>query len=132
MPEGLYETLCQKNDASQILTAYLKRSCVKTSVAKSPGPVFIDTDSPKNTLGARFRKTRPGPELELIETFLGAMPLHIPKGCRATVFREPRLESGFPDLVIVVWREEVTLSWRPERECLQTQDLRLIHFLHYA
>jgi len=60
------------------------------------------------------------------------MPLQIPRGCRATVFREPRLESGFPDLVIVVWREEVTLHWRPERASLGAQDLRLMHFLHHT
>ena len=77
-------------------------------------------------------RTRPGPELELVESFLRVMPLHIPRGCRATVFREPRLESGYPDLIIVVWREEVTLNWRPERESLETQDLRLMHFLHHT
>jgi hypothetical protein len=70
--------------------------------------------------------------LDLVETFLRAMPLHIPRGCRATVFREPRLESGFPDLVIVVWREEVTLDWCPERENLRVQDFRLMHFLHHT
>lgn len=94
--------------------------------------LFVDSGSAISPLGARFRRTRPGPELELVESFLGAMPLHIPRSCRATVFREPRLESGFPDLVVVVWRKRVTLSWRPERECLQTQDLRLMHFLHHT
>jgi hypothetical protein len=93
---------------------------------------FVDSDSADRHLRARFRRTRPGPELNLIETFLQAMPLHIPQGCRATVFREPRLESGFPDLVIVVWREDVTRDWRSERAYLEAHDLRLMHFLHYA
>lgn len=92
--------------------------------------LFIGSDSARSGLGARFRKTRPGPELDLIESFLQAMPLHIPQGCRATVFREPRLESGFPDLVIVVWREEVTRGWRLARGSLEVRDLRLMHFLH--
>ncbi len=92
--------------------------------------LFVGSDSARNDLGARFRKTRPGPELDLVESFLQAMPLHIPRGCRATVFREPRLESGFPDLVIVVWREEVTRGWRLERVSLEVRDLRLMHFLH--
>jgi len=96
-----------------------------------PRLLFVDGDSTKSNLGASFRKTRPGPERDLIESFLLAMPLHIPRGCRATVFREPRLESGFPDLVVVVWREEVTLNWRPERESLEAHDLRLMHFLHH-
>ena len=93
---------------------------------------LVDRDSRSGALRAGFRRTRPGPELNLVESFLRAMPLHIPPGCRATVFREPRLESGFPDLVIVVWRQEVTLEWRPERESLEAQDLRVMHFLHHA
>lgn len=94
--------------------------------------LFVDSDSGNSNLGARFRRTRPGPELNLVESFLRAMPLHIPRGCRATVFREPRLESGFPDLVIVAWREEVTREWRSERVCLDAYDLRLMHFLHHT
>jgi hypothetical protein len=94
--------------------------------------LFIDSDSANGDLGARFRRTRPGPELNLVESFLRAMPLHIPRDCRATVFRELRLESGFPDLVIVVWREEVTRDWRSERVSLESHDLRLMHFLHHT
>jgi hypothetical protein len=94
--------------------------------------LFVESDSANGDLGARFRKTRPGPELDLVESFLRAMPLSIPRGCRVTVFREPRLESGFPDIVIVVWREEITHDWRTERISLKSYDLRLMHFLHYS
>jgi hypothetical protein len=48
------------------------------------------------------------------------------------VFREPRVESGFPDLVIVVWREHITAEWRPEWVSLEARDLRVMHFLHQA
>jgi hypothetical protein len=101
------------------------------ALASEPRLLLVDSDSTGSDFGARFRRTRPGPEFDLIEAFLQAMPLHIPRGCLATVFREPRLESGFPDIVIVVWRKEVTFDWRPERERLETKDLRLMHFLHH-
>lgn len=94
--------------------------------------VVVDSDSAICDIGARFRRARPGPELDLVEFFLRAMPLRIPRGCRATVFREPRLESGFPDLVIVVWREDITHAWRPERTSLELHDLRVMHFLHHT
>ena len=94
--------------------------------------LVVDSNSTSSDLGARFRRARPGPELNLVEAFLRAIPLHIPRGCRATIFREPYLESGFPDLVIVVWREDVALDWRPERDHIQAWDLRLMHFLHHA
>lgn len=93
---------------------------------------FVDSESANGVLGARFRRTRPGPELDLVESFLRAMPLQIPPGSRATVFRELRLESGFPDLVIVVWREQVTRDWRTERISLETHDLRIMHYLHHT
>ena len=81
---------------------------------------ILDSDSAhRSRLDASFRRKRPGPELDLIESFLRAMPLHIPRGCQATVFREPQLESGFPDLVIVVWRVATTREWRPARIALQ-------------
>lgn len=93
---------------------------------------FLDSDSPIEGLGATFRRTRPGPELDLVDTFLQAIPLQIPRGCRATVFREPRLESGFPDLVIVVWRETTARGWKRDRAFLEPGDLRVAHFLHHA
>ncbi|BBO77935.1 hypothetical protein DSCW_53520 [Desulfosarcina widdelii] len=102
------------------------------SIACDSRMQFVESDSAIDNLGARFRKTRPGPELDLVESFLQAMPLSIPNGCRATVFREPQLESGFPDLVIVVWREEITHDWRSERGSLMSCDLRLMHFLHHS
>ena len=46
-----------------------------------------------------------------------------------TVFREPRLPSGFPDVVIVVWKESVTLGWKSARRDLIASDLRIMHHL---
>ena len=92
--------------------------------------LFVDSDSATDELGAQFRRPRSGPELDLIEAFLRSISLRAPSGCRATVFREPRLESGFPDLVVVVWREEVTRNWRSERTSLKVHDLRVMHYLH--
>lgn len=100
------------------------------SLACASRLLFVDNDSAITDLGACFRRTRPGPELDLVKSFLRVMPIHIPRGCRATAFHEPRLESGFPDLVIVVWRERITHNWRSERISLKSHDLRLMHFLH--
>jgi len=92
----------------------------------------IDSDSSCNTIGASFRKKRSGPEQDMIQAFLQTMPFDVPRGSHATVFQEPRLESGFPDLVVVIWRERITRNWRPERTLIKPQDLRLMHFLHYT
>jgi len=47
-----------------------------------------------------------------------------------TIFREPRLESGFPDIVIVTWHEKITQGWRPERISLKSRDFRILQFLY--
>lgn len=90
-------------------------------------PTIVDRNSaPK---GALFRRPRPGPEQELVERFISAMPLAHAPDSRVTVFRELGLESGFPDLVIVVWRDARTVDWGESRLALTPNDLRLMHYI---
>ncbi len=91
---------------------------------------IVDSNSAPSRLGVSFRRTRPGPELDLVESFLKAKPWRNPRGSRVTVLREPRLESGFPDLVIVVWRTSAARDWSPGRRHLEPQDYRIMHYLH--
>jgi hypothetical protein len=91
---------------------------------------LLDSDSAASAIGASFRRQRPGPERELIEWFLDELPFRIPHGSRATVFCEPRLESGFPDLVAVVWNVRTTLQWNDARADISRNDLRLVHYIH--
>lgn len=78
-------------------------------------------------LGLRFRAAVPGPEHDFVEAFLEALSVNTPNGRRLTVFCQPGLDSGYPDLVAVVWKTATARSWAPEREQLQCADLRLLH-----
>lgn len=80
-------------------------------------------------LGLRFRGAMAGPEQVLVEAFLDAAKTPLAPGRSLTVFAQPAIETGFPDLVAVVWRSEITRSWSPERERLRAMDLRLLHLL---
>jgi len=80
-------------------------------------------------LPTKVRRKRPGPEAELVDWFIEASPISIPTGCRATVFREPKLESGYPDLVLVIWNTEIAKQWNPNRAVLTHQHLRLMQFI---
>lgn len=80
-------------------------------------------------LGAAFRKRVPGPENELVDWFLQHEPIRVPRGCQATIFREPRLESGFPDLVAVIWHTNTARQWSSERAALTPADIRVLHHL---
>lgn len=76
-----------------------------------------------------FRRSRSGPEQELVNWFLEQEALRPRKGEHVTIFREPRLPSGFPDLVAVIWNESVVQRWSPARRFLTSTDLRLMHHL---
>lgn len=77
-----------------------------------------------------FRSSRPGPERELVEEFLQNFPFETPSGCIASVFCEPRIESGYPDLVIVFWKVAPTEKWSRKRLDLRREDYRVLQFLH--
>lgn len=91
---------------------------------------IISYDSTDNVLGLQLRKSRGGPESELIDQFLQNGELKVPRGCRATIFREPRIESGFPDLVFVIWHVATAKRWGTARADLQAADLRLMHYIY--
>jgi hypothetical protein len=79
--------------------------------------------------GLPFRQRTPGPEDDLVERFLASQPFSVPRGCRLTIFREPCIESGFPDLVAVVWRTSTASSWNAERAALTARDVRLMQYV---
>lgn len=64
-----------------------------------------------------------------MDEFLQSFPLRPPPDCRVAVLREPVLESGIPDLVIVFWRPDVAKRWTPARWVLTKQDLLILQFL---
>ena len=79
--------------------------------------------------GARFRGRRPGPERQLVDWFLAEPLFIVPRHCRATLFLEPRLESGFPDLVLVFWHPATMAKWSAARADLTQADLRVLQYL---
>lgn len=80
-------------------------------------------------LGLRFRGPVAGPEKVLVETFLNNATIRLLPGRSLTVFAEPAMDTGFPDLVAVVWRRELARGWSADRERLRAMDLRLLHLL---
>ena len=80
----------------------------------------------------RVRKLpqRRGPEQELISEFLTALRLQKPDEVEFTVFEEPRIESGCPDLVIVRWNSSIARDWPLARKALTVPDLRVLHHIY--
>src|ERR1035441_1327043 len=95
-----------------------------------PAITTVDTDHDSLHLASmRFRLSRPGPEARLVQQFLSESRLRVFPDCRVTVFKEPKLEGAYPDIVLVAWRPSVTRTWRPERKNINASDLRLLQHL---
>lgn len=75
------------------------------------------------------RKARKGPESNLVNQFLLDLPIVTKPDHRITVFQEPKLVSGFPDLVAVVWHKPTASKWVIERASLTRDEIRILHIL---
>jgi hypothetical protein len=79
--------------------------------------------------GLSFRKSRSGPEEDLVLNFLSKLSSKSEPGIQLTIFKEPWLESGSPDLVGVFWHLPTAEKWSCNRVDLQPFDFRVLHQL---
>ncbi len=90
---------------------------------------ILDHANTSERVALAFRSFRSGPEQDLVETFLSGLRISIPQGYKCTIFREPRIESGFPDLVFAIWDRALTRVWNRKRADITRDELRLMHYL---
>ena len=91
---------------------------------------LVDSETAVEGLGLSFRKCRPGPEQELVDWFLRECPFRTPRGTELTVFCQPQLESGCPDIVLVLWSTAAVEKWDHRRSDLTRDDIRVLHYLY--
>lgn len=80
-------------------------------------------------IGLTHRRRQNCLESELVDHFVANAYTRIPDDRQLTLFVEPMLESGWPDIVAVLWNPAVCSSWTADRTYLIQSDLRLISFL---
>jgi hypothetical protein len=74
------------------------------------------------------RKTKVGPEAELLELALSSSSLDN-KSKKAVIFREPQLPTGYPDLV-AVYTGRQNVKFNQFRSGLSTWHFRLLHLIY--
>lgn len=79
--------------------------------------------------GPSLRTPTQGPELDLVHAYIAMHLPDAPRGQRRTVFLEPRLESGYPDVVVVHWHVGTAEQWQTSRRDLTKFDIRILHYL---
>lgn len=93
---------------------------------------LIDCPEAAAPIGVRLRRASPGPEAALLTDFLDKLQLEVPHGCQATIFREPHLECGVPDLVVAVWHVSTAEKWVADRSSVTVADLRMLQYLLWS
>lgn len=79
--------------------------------------------------GLNLRETRKGPEYDLVREYVASYLPRPARGQSLTVFIEPEIDTGFPDIVAVYTQMATTRRWTAARACLTKVDIRLAHFL---
>lgn len=83
-------------------------------------------------LGLFFRKSTTGKELDLVEEFVDEYQkefLRYNKKKSLAIFIEPRLESGFPDIVFAKYQPDFVYNWNSKRSELDEQTLKILSLL---
>lgn len=82
-------------------------------------------------IGLMTRTPTPGPELEMVKK---AIPDIINsferRGYEIAIFFEPKIEIGFPDVVVAVYSYEKYQNWPSSRYLINTTDLKIVHHLY--
>ena len=83
-------------------------------------------------IGLHTRPVTAGAEYALVEQFINYYCHRFArnnKKAQLAVFIEPRIESGFPDVVFASYLPSITDNWSDKREALDTCDLKLLSYM---
>jgi len=95
--------------------------------------IFLNNNDPN--IGLHTRSATMGNEYALVEQFIDYYCTRFTRDNKKTqlaVFVEPRIESGFPDIVFASYLPSIIDNWSAEREQLDTNDLKVLSFLGYS
>lgn len=93
---------------------------------------LVDSQFDFRDIGLNLRRSRSGPEEDFIRSFLAKLRRTIQPDLQLTIFKEPHLETGSPDLVGVLWHLPTAERWNENRLSLQTSDFRVMHQLAHS
>lgn len=82
-------------------------------------------------IGLAVRKPKDGPEQTMVMRFIESMTSTLlGEDTSVAVFREPRVEGAFPDLVIATFDSRVLAWWPTNRYHLSVQDIKILQSIH--
>ena len=91
---------------------------------------YSTTSSSAKDLSIVLRQSTEGPELDIVYHFFEEHLRNFQTEYDLAVFVEPRLDSGFPDMVVAFWNKEISEKWSFARSLLQRSDILLMHHVN--
>ena len=92
----------------------------------------IILDRNRQDIGLFTRNPTPGNEHDLVERFIeyysSDFKRNNKRNCLA-IFVEPRIDSGFPDMVFATYLPSILDNWSDERERLDVFDIKLLSYI---
>lgn len=77
-----------------------------------------------------FRKSRKGPELDLVATFLSSYQRIFDfEGYEVSTLIEPYINGSNPDILFILWDSDLCRYWKPERNALSKDDIKINHYI---
>lgn len=94
---------------------------------------IFDLSKTNENIGLRAREPIEGPENSLVERFIDELTSKWKKQDRQlAIFQQPKLDSGFPDVVLVEYTNDGYKHWNDSRSGLLLQDIKILHHLHWV
>lgn len=96
----------------------------------TPNVISYFTSQNGNAAETIFRQPTNGPELNIVNMYCEEHLSSLGVDESLSIFLEPKLNTGFPDIVAVFWDKEVTHKWPNARADLTSSDMTIVHHLN--
>ncbi len=96
----------------------------------TPNVISYFTSQAGNTAETIFRQPTNGPELDIVNMYCEEHLASLGVNESLSIFLEPKLNTGFPDIVAVFWDKEVSHTWPEARANLTSSDMAIVHHVN--
>jgi hypothetical protein len=96
----------------------------------TPNVISYFTSQTSNAAETVFRQPTLGPELDIVNLYCEEHLAGLGANESLSIFLEPKLNTGFPDIVAVFWDQQVSNKWPQERSRLTSSDMAIVHHVN--
>lgn len=96
----------------------------------TPNVISYFTSQNGNATETIFRQPTHGPELDIVNMYCEEHLASLGASESLSIFLEPKLDTGFPDIVAVFWDKEVSDTWPEARAILTSSDMAIVHHVN--